>query len=165
MEKRFEEVDKKIDDIKVQLENSTAVTRNGRLRRMHQSINLIKVLKPNGLNSFEWTSHPQVPKHMKNTFFLGQRAKGVFEPGWEGKSKQESMYLMGPRYFIKMPSVTFWHLYPLFFFLFLLIFFYFYGKCFCTLSSMYELQFISMTSPANVLFNRSTCPAESPRYD
>ena len=96
MDERFQEVDRHFDkqegeirDVKVQLENAAAITRNGRLRRMHQPINLIKVL-----NNFVWTSHPQVPKHMKNTYILGQRAKGVFEPSWEGKPNQQSMYLM-----------------------------------------------------------------------
>ena len=102
VEKRFQKVDHRFDkqdcqirDIKVQLENAAAITRNGHLRRMHQPINLIKVLKPAGdLNSFMWTSHPQVPKHMKNTYILGQRAKGVFEPSWERKPNQQSTYLM-----------------------------------------------------------------------
>lgn len=58
---------------------------------MHQPINLIKVLKPAGHNRFAWTSHPQVPKHLRNTYVLGQRAKGVFEPSWEKKSDEQSM--------------------------------------------------------------------------
>ena len=95
VDERFDKVDCRFDDIKVQLENAAAITRNGRLRRMHQPINLIKVLKPAGdPNNFIWTSHPQVPKHMKNTYILGQQAKGVFGPSWEGKSNQQSMYLM-----------------------------------------------------------------------
>lgn len=102
MDGRFQEVDRRFDkqdsafrDVKVQLENAAAITRNGRLRRMHQPINLIKVLKPaDDLNKFVWTSHPQVPKHMKNTYILGQQAKGVFEPSWEGKPDQQSMYLI-----------------------------------------------------------------------
>jgi hypothetical protein len=102
VEKRFQAVDRRFDkqeneirDVKVQLENAAAITRNGRLRRMHQPINLIKVLKlTDEFNNFVWTSHPQVPKHMKNTYILGQRAKGVFEPSWEGKPNQQSMYLM-----------------------------------------------------------------------
>ena len=102
MDERFKQVDGRFDkqeveirDVKVQLENAAAITRNGRLRRMHQPINLIKVLKPAGdPNMFVWTSHPQVPKHMKNTFIMGQRAKGVFESSWEGKPNQQSMYLM-----------------------------------------------------------------------
>ena len=102
MDGRFEEVDRRFDqqeseirDIRVQLENAAAITRNGRLRRMHQPINLIKVLKPAGSpNKFVWASHPQVPKHIKNAYILGQRAKGVFEPSWEGKPNEQSMYLI-----------------------------------------------------------------------
>ena len=102
MDERFQKVDRRFDkqegeirDVKVQLENAAAITRNGRLRRMHQSINLIKVLKPAvDPNNFVWTSHPQVPKHMKNTYILGQRAKGIFESSWEGKPNQQSMCLM-----------------------------------------------------------------------
>ena len=92
---RFDKVDSEFRDMKVQLENAAAITRNGRLRRMHQPINLIKVLKPAGdPNNFVWTSHPQVPKHMKNTYILGQQAKGIFGPSWQGKPNQQSMYLM-----------------------------------------------------------------------
>ena len=102
MDGRFKEVDRRFDqqeseirNIRVQLENAAAITRNGRLRRMHQPINLIKVLKPAGdPNKFVWASHPQVPKHIKNTYILGQRAKGVFEPSWEGKPNEQSMYLI-----------------------------------------------------------------------
>jgi len=95
MDRRFEEVDRRFDDVTVQLENAAAITRNGHLRRMHQPINLIKVLKPTGNpNRFVWGSHPQVPKHMKNTYVLGQRAKGIFEPSWGGKPTEQSMYLM-----------------------------------------------------------------------
>ncbi|KAL8644825.1 MAG: hypothetical protein Q9210_007052 [Variospora velana] len=73
IDRRFEQIDRRFDkqdgeirDVKVQLENAAAITRNGRLRRMHQPVNLIKVLKPAGdRNNFVWTSHPQVPKHMK----------------------------------------------------------------------------------------------------
>ena len=94
---RFQNIDRRLDmqesdirNIKAQLDNAEAITRNGRLRRMHQSINLIKVLKPGrDHHTFVWASHPQVPKHMKNTYTLGQRAKGIFEPSWDGKS---SMY-------------------------------------------------------------------------
>ena len=97
VDRRFDKQEGEIRDVKVQLENAAAITRNGRLRRMHQSINLIKVLKPaDDPNNFAWTSHPQVPKHMKNTYILGQRAKGVFEPSWEGKPDQQSMCLMAP---------------------------------------------------------------------
>ena len=94
-DRRFDKQDDMIRDIRVQLENAAAITKNGRLRRMHQPINLIKVLKPtSNPNNFVWTSHPQVPKHMKNTYIMGQRAKGVFETGWEGKSSHESMCFM-----------------------------------------------------------------------
>ncbi|KAL8983069.1 MAG: hypothetical protein Q9177_005087 [Variospora cf. flavescens] len=90
IDRRFDKQDDQIRDIKVQLENAAAFTRNGRLRRMHQPINLIKVLKLAGdRNNLVWTSHPQVPKHMKNTYILGQQAKGVFEPSWEAKPNQE----------------------------------------------------------------------------
>ncbi|KAL8896777.1 MAG: hypothetical protein Q9207_007540 [Kuettlingeria erythrocarpa] len=99
---RFQEVEKKIDkqgseirDVKVQLDNAAAVTRNGRLRRMHQPINLIKVLKPTGdPRKFDWTSHPQVPKHMKSAYILGQQAKGVFETSWEGKPNEQKARAM-----------------------------------------------------------------------
>ncbi|KAI9808023.1 MAG: hypothetical protein M1827_007548 [Pycnora praestabilis] len=88
--RRFDMQESEIRDVKVQLENAAAITRNGRLRRMHQPINLIKVLKPGGDHSkFVWASHPQVPKHMKNTYTLGQRAKGIFEPSWDGKSNEQ----------------------------------------------------------------------------
>ncbi len=92
---RFEEVDRQFRDINALLENAAAITRNGHLRRMHQPINLIKVLKPTGdTNGFVWASHPEVPKHIKNTYILGQRAKGIFEPSWEGKPTEQSMCLM-----------------------------------------------------------------------
>ncbi|KAL9124215.1 MAG: hypothetical protein Q9217_006434 [Psora testacea] len=111
MDGRFEEVEKKIDgrfqevdrrfdkqegdirDIKVQLENSAAITRNGRLSRMHQPINLIKVLRPtNDPNKFVWASHPQVPKHVKGVYILGQRAKGIFEPRWDRTSNEQKLH-------------------------------------------------------------------------
>ena len=82
------DVKSEIRDIKVQLENAAAITRNGRLRRMHQPINLIKVLKLSSGHQFVWASHPQVPKHMKNVYLLGQRAKGIFDE----KPKEPSMY-------------------------------------------------------------------------
>ena len=95
VDRRFDKLESEIRDIKVQFENAAAITRNGRLRRMHQPLNLIKVLKPaDNPNNSKWTSHPSVPKHMKNTYILGQRAKGLFEPSWEGKPFQQSMYLM-----------------------------------------------------------------------
>lgn len=93
VDRRFDKQESEIRDVKVQLENAAAITRNGRLHRMHQPINLIKVLKPGGdPNKFVWTSHPQVPKHMKNIYTLGQRAKGIFEPSWDGKPNEQSMY-------------------------------------------------------------------------
>lgn len=93
VDRRFDMQESEIRDVKVQLENAAAITRNGRLRRMHQPINLIKVLKPGGdHHKFVWASHPQVPKHMKNTYTLGQRAKGIFEPSWDGKPNGQSMY-------------------------------------------------------------------------
>ena len=93
VDRHFDMQESEIRDVKVQLENTAAITRNGRLRRMHQPINLIKVLKPRGdPNKFVWASHPQVPRHMKNTYTLGQRAKGIFEPSWEGKPNEQSMY-------------------------------------------------------------------------
>ncbi len=92
--RRFEEVNERFRDVNVQLENAAAIVRNGRLRRMHQPINSIKVLKPaDEPDTFVWTSHPQVPKHLKNTYLLARRAKGVFEPSWEGKSNLQSTYL------------------------------------------------------------------------
>jgi hypothetical protein len=95
VDRRFDKQESEIRDIKAQLENTAAVTRNGHLRRMHQPINLIKVLKLAGdPNRFVWASHPQVPKHMKDTYILGQRAKGIFEPSWEEKSTKQSTYLM-----------------------------------------------------------------------
>jgi len=94
VDRRFDKQDVAIRDVKVQLENAAAITRNGRLRRMHQPINLIRVLKPaDDPDTFVWTSHPQVPKHLKNAYLLAQRAKGVFEPSWEGKSNLQSTYL------------------------------------------------------------------------
>lgn len=93
VDRRFDMQERGIRDVKVQLENAAAITRNGRLRRMHQPINLIKVLKPGSdHHKFVWASHPQVPKHMKNTYTLGQRAKGIFEPSWDGKSNEQSIY-------------------------------------------------------------------------
>ncbi|KAL9022953.1 MAG: hypothetical protein Q9196_007453, partial [Gyalolechia fulgens] len=97
VDERFQQVDRRFDmhdnefrDIKAQLANMAAITRNERLRRMHQPINLIKVLKPSGdHHKFVWAAHPQVPKHMKGTYTLGQRAKGVFEPSWFGKSNEQ----------------------------------------------------------------------------
>lgn len=104
VDRRFDKQDSEIRDIKVQLENAAAITRNGRLRRMHQPLNLIRVLKPTGhLDKFVWASHPQVPKHTKDVYTLGQRAKGVFELGWEGKPREQSMS-MTPRYCLKSLS-------------------------------------------------------------
>ena len=46
--RRFDIQESEIRDVKAQLENAAVITRNGRLRRMHQPINIIKVLKPGG---------------------------------------------------------------------------------------------------------------------
>ena len=113
MDRRFDETEEKMDkrfkylnrcfdeqecsfrDLQVQLENAAAITMIGRLHRMHQPINFIKVkiLKDAGYPKiFEWAPHPQAPKNMKSTYILGQTAKGVFEPGWEEKSDLQSMY-------------------------------------------------------------------------
>lgn len=95
MDERIQNIESEIRDIKVQLENAAAIARNGRLSRMHQTINLIKVLIPGGYdNKFVWAAHPQAPKHMKNTCILGQRAKGIFEPSWDGKTNAQSMYFL-----------------------------------------------------------------------
>lgn len=97
MDERFDKQDSVIRDIKVQLDNSAAITRNGRLRRMHQPINLISVLKPGAeRNTFVWASHPQFPKHMKATYILAQQAKGIFEPGWDATPKAQRMYSLHP---------------------------------------------------------------------
>lgn len=100
MDERFQKVDRRLDEqaseireIRFQLENAASITRNGRLRRMHQPINLIKVLKPSSdRHKLVWDSHPQVPKHMKNAYSLGQRAKGEFDSRWDGTSNEKSMY-------------------------------------------------------------------------
>ena len=93
VDRRFDQVDRRFQDIQVQLDNAAALTKNGRLRRMHQPINLIKKLRPSAgdFNKLVWASHPQVPKHMRGLFALGQRAKGDFDPSWDGKSKGQSM--------------------------------------------------------------------------
>ena len=114
MDGRFAEVERKMDgrfqqvgrrfnkqkndiwDIKAQLENATAITRNGRSRRMHQLINLIKALKLiSDANKFVWTFYLQVLKHLKNIYILSQQAKAIFKVNWEGKTKQHSTYLIG----------------------------------------------------------------------
>lgn len=123
IDRRFDRLESEIRDIKVQIENAAAVTRNGRLRRMHQSINLIKVLKPGDKpNNFVWASHPRVPKHMKDTYILGQHAKGIFEPSWDGKPDKQSMH-----------------------------FFHLYAKCFFALY-LAELLFIVAIDFTNVVF-------------
>lgn len=85
VERNFRE-QKELRDIKVQVENAAAITRNSRIDRMHQPINLIKVLKNDGV----WDSHPLMPKHINGIYILGQRAKGQFEPSWEGKPIKQS---------------------------------------------------------------------------
>jgi low affinity Fe/Cu permease len=97
---QFDKIDEQSDTIDdtfermiVRLDNAAAVTKNERLRTMYQPIKVIKVLKPSGdPQQFVWTSHPQVPRHMKETYTLGQRAKGIFQPSWDGKSNEQSMY-------------------------------------------------------------------------
>ncbi|KAK2737816.1 hypothetical protein FQN57_007374 [Myotisia sp. PD_48] len=104
VDKRFEEVDKRfeevnnrfnqvdgvINNILVELENSKALNANRRIVRAHQPINLIKVLKPTADGrSFEWKSHPAVPKHLKALYFLGRHADRKFEEGFSGDMRQE----------------------------------------------------------------------------
>ena len=98
----LQDVKSKLQNVKVQLKNTAAITRNGRLQQMHQLINPIKVLKA-GDDHYKlvWASHPQVPKHMKNTYYLGRRAKCVYEPSWDRKSHQQSMY-----FFIYMKNAS-----------------------------------------------------------
>lgn len=73
---RFDKQKSELQDVKVQLEKSKAITRNGLLCRMHQRINLIKVRKPTNMIDSVWTSHPEVPKQLKDIYILGQQAKG-----------------------------------------------------------------------------------------
>lgn len=69
---RFDKVESEIRDFKVHLENAVAITRNGRLVRMHQPINLIRVRQPGrDPNTLVWASHPKVPKHMKKIYTFG----------------------------------------------------------------------------------------------
>lgn len=104
VDERFQKVDDDIRDIKAHLSNAAAITRNGRIRRMHEPIHLIKVLKPTAdPDKFVWASHSQVPKHMKNIYILGQRAKGIFEPSWDRTSNEQSMYLKATP--LLLPSV------------------------------------------------------------
>ncbi|WEW56324.1 hypothetical protein PRK78_001767 [Emydomyces testavorans] len=98
IDKQFEKVDEQLfevqselRDVTIELANAKAITRNGRLRRMHQPINLIKVFRPiAGSNKFAWQSHPKVPKHMKGVFYLGQRAKGEFETKLSNAQKTQA---------------------------------------------------------------------------
>ncbi len=97
MDEHFDNMilDEKLEWISVQYKNHAAFFKNERLRMMLQPINPIKVPKPgDDPKKFVWTSHPQVPKHMKSTYILGQRAKGIFEPRWDGKSDEESKYFI-----------------------------------------------------------------------
>ena len=48
VDRRFDEQEIEIRGTRVQLENATAITRNCRLRRMHQPVSLTKVLRPTG---------------------------------------------------------------------------------------------------------------------
>ncbi|EGC47168.1 conserved hypothetical protein [Histoplasma capsulatum var. duboisii H88] len=79
VDKRFQEVEAKMDAgfkrVEVMLENERAIRTNSTLRRMHQPINLVKVLKPTGPDTVQWQSHPRFPKHMKGLYRLGQLAK------------------------------------------------------------------------------------------
>ncbi|EEP81287.1 predicted protein [Uncinocarpus reesii 1704] len=75
VDKRFEGLEQELRDIKAQLANDKAMKANGLLRRLHQPINPIKVLKLIRSNEYEWRSHPKMPKHMKALFKLGQSAK------------------------------------------------------------------------------------------
>ncbi|EGC46847.1 conserved hypothetical protein [Histoplasma capsulatum var. duboisii H88] len=79
VDKRFQEVEAKMDAgfkrVEVMLENERAIRTNSTLRRMHQPINLVKVLKPTSPDTVHWQSHPKFPKHMKGLYRLGQRAK------------------------------------------------------------------------------------------
>ncbi|OAX84073.1 hypothetical protein ACJ72_01552 [Emergomyces africanus] len=79
VDKRFQKVETKMDAgfkrVEVMLENERAIRTNSTLRRMHQPINLVKVLKPTGPDMVQWQSHPKFPKHMKGLYRLGQRAK------------------------------------------------------------------------------------------
>lgn len=109
MDGRFKEMEKKMDrhesqirDVKAELENAAAITQNQRISQMHQPINLIKVLKStDDPSKFVWASHAQFPKHMKSIYILGQRAKGIFEPRWDGTPDEQSMCLK-PRYLIRI---------------------------------------------------------------
>ncbi|OJD17654.1 hypothetical protein AJ78_02245 [Emergomyces pasteurianus Ep9510] len=78
VDKRFQELEAKTDAgfkrVEVMLENERAIRTNSTLRRMHQPINLVKVLKPTGPNTVQWQSHPKFPKHMKGLYRLGQQA-------------------------------------------------------------------------------------------
>ncbi|WEW54672.1 hypothetical protein PRK78_000094 [Emydomyces testavorans] len=85
---RFEQINDEIRAIRVELANSQAIYKNGRLHRLHQPINLIKMLKPVAdSDKFVWVSHPQVPKHMKGLFYLGQQAKGEFPSDFPKEQK------------------------------------------------------------------------------
>lgn len=110
---------------------------------MHQPISLIKVFKPTGdPNEFVWASHPQVPKHMKSTYILGQQAKGIFEPSWEEKPNEQSTYLMA-RCFVYdgIPSI---HRLSS-------IFLHLCRKCSLALY-LADLHFIGVNSLANIVF-------------
>jgi methyl-accepting chemotaxis protein len=87
MDEHFDTMDDSFESMIARLDNAAAVTKDERLGMMYQ-----QDLKPSGDPKFVWASHPQVPKHMKDAYILGQRAKGIFEPSWDGKSNEQSMY-------------------------------------------------------------------------
>lgn len=95
MDKRVEKIENDIRDLKIHQENALAITRNSRLTQFHQPIHPIKVLKLNPRsNMFIWISHPEVPKHMKSVYYLGQRAKGLLGPDWKETLKQQGMFFL-----------------------------------------------------------------------
>ena len=71
---RFDEQERLMRDIRALTHNTTAVTKNGLLRRMHMGITPILVLKPD-LSELE--PHPRVPRTMGDAWSLGQQAKGL----------------------------------------------------------------------------------------
>ncbi|ODH35202.1 hypothetical protein ACO22_02967 [Paracoccidioides brasiliensis] len=91
-DKRFDGLEQDLRDVVAELANSKAMNANRVLRRIHQRINQVQVrtLMPLGLRKFEWKSHPKMPKHMKELFYLGQRAKGVFESAFSGDKPIET---------------------------------------------------------------------------
>ncbi|KAL9081980.1 MAG: hypothetical protein Q9159_006841 [Coniocarpon cinnabarinum] len=87
VDRRFEKIEGEICDIKGELGNCTAISRNGNLRRMHQNISVIKVrMSTAEPNKFEYTASPLFPRTVKALYALGQAAKGI--PGFERVAKQ-----------------------------------------------------------------------------